>query len=235
MEDPQADQLNVLMVDDDPILRNLLEDIVTREGHCAVPAESAEEILKLLPYWTFHVAFVDQRLPGMEGLVLGEYLRRNNENIMVALITGEPSPTLEQKSIERGIEFIAKPFSVDEVLGVIEHYKSAAAERERKRKSTQDDNFVPPLSHHIDDVTACFDVPQVPSRIESRLTGTIKGALNSLRSPHRYNERDRIIALSGLITAKVLGIRLPKTAAERTLYEEYDALMKQRGRREEFS
>ena len=54
-------------------LRGLLVDIIGRGGHQAVPVASAEEGLELLPIWTFQVAFIDQRLPGMEGLVLGQY------------------------------------------------------------------------------------------------------------------------------------------------------------------
>lgn len=43
-----------------------------------------------------------------------------------------------------------------------------------------------------------------------------------------------MIALSGLLTAKVLGISLPKVGSGRTPFEEYDELMRQHGRRTEF-
>ena len=87
----------------------------------------------------------------------------------------------------------------------------------------------------VDALPDTFEIPSVPSRIESRLTETIKRSLNNLRSANRYNERDRVVALTGLLSARVLGLHLPKTNTDRTLYEEYDALMVERGRRREFT
>lgn len=229
-----SEQLNVLVVDDDEASRNVMVDIITHHHHQAVPAESAEEILKLLPFWTFQIAFIDHHLPGMEGMMLGAYLIKNNPNMTVALVTGAPEPALEKKSEALGLEFIAKPFGVTAIMDVIDKYQRAAEEREKARWQQVDEDFVPPIFRFTASLEGYFDMPNVPSRIENRLTDAIKRSLNNLRSVSRYNEKDRIIALSGLISAKVLGIRLPKSSADRTLYEEYDSLMMERGRRREF-
>src|SRR5215212_2090158 len=82
-----SDPLHVLIIDDDEQLLGLLTQIVTRMGHVAVPADSAEAGLELLPFWTFQIALIDHHLPGMEGIVLGEYLRNNNPDMAVALVT----------------------------------------------------------------------------------------------------------------------------------------------------
>ncbi len=234
MQSEILDQLNVLVVDDDVTTLSVIVDIVTKHNHQAVPAESAEEILKLLPFWTFQVAFIDHHLPGMEGMMLGEYLRKNNPDMTIALVTGAPEPALERRCAALGLEFIAKPFGMRRVLDVIEKYRQTALDREKQRWQQIDEDFVPPIARFTATLEGYFEMPNVPSRIESRLTETIKRSLNNLRSVHRYNEKDRVIALSGLISAKVLGIRLPKTAADRTLFEEYDSLMIERGRRPEF-
>ncbi len=228
-------ELNVLVVDDEPGTLKVLVDIVTHLEHCAVPAESAEEILKLLPYWTFHVALIDHNLPGMEGMMLGGYLRRNNPDMTIALVTGDIDPNLERRASELGLDFVSKPFRIADIVEVIDRHLAASEERERMRQHQTAEDFAPPIAQFAGLLTSCYDVPNVPGRVETRLVETLKQSLNNLRSPHRYNERDRVTALAGLLTAKVLGIRLPKSSAQRTLYEEYDALMRQRGRREEFS
>ena len=110
-----AEQLNILVIDDDESLRGLLVDIIARGGHQAVPVTSAEEGLELLPFWTFQVAFIDQRLPGMEGLVLGQYLRRNNPDMTIALVTGENDLRLERQTRALSIAFIPKPFNVQDI------------------------------------------------------------------------------------------------------------------------
>lgn len=230
-----GEQLNVLVIDDDPAMVRLLSDIVHRVEHLVVTATSAEEGLELLPFWTFQVAFIDHQLPGMDGLVLGEYLRRNNPDMTIALVTGDDDKKLMRRSRDLQIVHIAKPFVVEDILRVMDDYVAAATERRQQRLHQRDDNYAPQLAPHVDDLASAFAIPNVPSRIKDRLIETTKRSLNNLRSAGRYTERDRVLALSGLITARVLGIDLPKASSDRTLYEEYDELMREQGRRPEFS
>jgi CheY-like chemotaxis protein len=230
--DPE--QLNVLVIDDDEQTRNLLVDVVARRGHQPVPASSAEEGLGLLPFWTFQVAFLDQHLPGMEGLVLGEYLRQNNPDMKIALVTGADDPTLEKQTRVLDITFIAKPFDVHAIAEVMEEYVTGAKSRAERRLARTDPDFGPLIREYHGEIAACFDMPGLPVRIEDRLVATIKRCLNDLRSVNRYTERDRVLALAGLVSAEVLGIRLPKLPSGRTPFEEYDAIMRAHGRRTEF-
>lgn len=229
------EQLNVLVIDDDPAMIQLLSDIVHRVEHQVITATSAEEGLELLPFWTFQVAFIDHQLPGMDGLVFGEYLRRNNPDMTIALVTGDDDRKLMRKSRDLQIVHIAKPFVVEDIMRVLDDYAEAAQERREQRLQVRDENYVPQLSQHAGDLGAAFAVPSVPSRIKERLVETTKRSLNNLRSAGRYTERDRVVALSGLITARVLGVDLPKTSSDRSLYEEYDEMMREQGRRPEFS
>ena len=230
-----ADQLNVLVIDDDPGTRGLLVDLVLSRGHQAVPAESAEEGLNLLVSWTFQVAFLDQRLPGMEGLLLGEYLRRNNPDMTIALVTGEDDCRLVRVAKDLSIRFIAKPFDVQLIHDVLDETVSGARNRDETRRQQGDEQFAPPFAQHAAALRDAYDMPGVPERIERRLAETIKRRLADLRSVGRYTEQGRVIALSGLLTARVLGLDLRKfTPAGASLFSEYDEIMRQRGRRTEF-
>lgn len=222
--------LNVLVIDDDEGTRRLLTDIMTREEHQVVTASSAEEGLELLPFWTFQVAFIDQNLPGMDGLVLGEYLRRNNPEMTIAIITGGGDANVERRSRDLSIRYIAKPFAVDDILNVIDTWIEASRERERISFIQGGADFYPPMSTYMGELTECFAMPNVPGRIEDRLVTTVRRCLTDMRSARRYTERDRVIALSGLITAQVLGISLPKASNGQTLFEEYDEIMKDKGK-----
>jgi CheY-like chemotaxis protein len=228
------DQLNVLVVDDDPAMRELLAEIIHRDGHQAVSVESSEKALELLPVWTFQVAFLDHNLPGMEGLLLGEYLRRSNPDMLIALVTGEDDPRVERRTRELSVTFIAKPFDNAEIARVIDTYLELAKERAEQRAKEGDPDFEPPIGRFAGELSDSFGIPKVPGRITDRLVGTVQRSLNNLRSVSRYNERDRVVALSGLLTARVLGIDLPKASGGHSLYEEYDALMQKHGRRTEF-
>ena len=215
-------------------MRDLLAQILTLDGHQVITVPSAEAGLEQLPWYTFQVAFLDQNLPGMEGLVLGEYLRRNNPHMKVALVTGETDSRLERQTKEKSITFIAKPFNVAEIRDVVETYRVAAEERRERRLQHSDPHFAPALAEHFEDLTGLYSIQKVPTRLEERLVERIRTSLSNLRSVSRYNERDRVVAWAGLITAQVLGVELPKGSEGRTLYQEYDAAMRDHGRRVEF-
>lgn len=229
-----TEQLNVLVIDDDEDMRRLLVDVVTQRGHQALPAASAEEGVALLPLWTFQVAFLDQGLPGMEGLVLGEFLRKNNPDMTIALVTGEDEPRIERHARDLSITFIAKPFEVKQIQAVLDDAVSEAHVRSVRRHRQEDTDFAPPVSRFVSEIEASYEMPHVPDRVAERLTTTIKRKLSDLRSVGRYTERDRVLALAGLLAARVLGIDLPRTHAGHTLFEEYDQIMRQQGRRTEF-
>ena len=230
----KVEPLNILVIDDDAELRQLFARLLNGEQHQVVLAESAEEGLQLLPHWTFHIAFVDHTLPGMEGLVLGEYLRPNNPDMSIVMMTGSNDPRVERRSRDLSLKFMPKPFGIHEVLRTIEDYLVTAREREVRRRHSVDPAFDPPLGTFTDELAESFALPKVSDRVEDGLAQTIKRCLNNLTTAARYNERDRIMALSGLLTARVLGVSLPRAKSGITLFEEYDRLMLERGRRPEF-
>ena len=234
MEDRDDAELNVLVIEDDEALRALLVEIVTARGHHAVQAASAEEGLAQLPLTTFQVALLDHELPGMHGLVLGEYLRRNNPDIAVALVTGSDEPRLDKRSRALGITHIRKPFQPKDIWRVLDDYAEAARERDERRRRREDEDWGPPIARFADDLTGVFEVPGLSTRVGDTLVAAIKRSLNDLRSASRYTERGRVVALSGLLAARVLGLELPRTPQGRTLYDEYDDVMRARGRRTEF-
>ena len=230
----KVESLNILVIDDEADLRQMFERLFNGEQHQVVLAASAEEGLQLLPHWTFHIAFVDHRLPGMEGLVLGEYLRRNNPDMSIVMMTGSSDPRIERRSRDLSLQFLAKPFNISEALSVVDEYLTSARERESRRRHSADPSFDPPLGAFTEEIAESFALPKVSDRVEDGLAQTIKRCLNNLTTAARYNERDRVMALSGLLTARVLGVSLPRAKSGITLFEEYDRLMLERGRRPEF-
>lgn len=228
-------QLHVLVVDDDADLRKMLCAILLAEDHSVVAAGSAEEALEYLPFHTFQIAFLDHNLPGMEGLTLGEYLRRSNPHMQIALVTGSDDSDLRRESTRHHITFIAKPFEFEQILQVVRDYRAAQEELRLRRLREQDHSWHVPIGDFHEDLGSYFSMPSVPQRIEDQLVNKIKRFLNNLRSVSRYSERDRVAAFAGLLAAEVLGIKLPRTHDGRTFFEEYDQLMDDHGHAREFA
>ena len=144
------------------------------------------------------------------------------------------TPRIERRSRDLALKFMPKPFNISEALAVVDEYVASARERETRRRHSADPSFDPPLGAFTEEIAESFALPKVSDRVEDGLAQTIKRCLNNLTTAARYNERDRVMALSGLLTARVLGVSLPRAKSGITLFEEYDRLMLERGRRREF-
>lgn len=224
-----AEQLNILVIDDEEEMRTLLVEILLPEQHQIFSVGSAEEGLQLLPYTTFDVAFLDQNLPGMEGLVLGEYLRKNNPQMTVALVTGADDPRLARLGEAHDIRVILKPFEVREILAVIDDHKRSVRVSLDPAPGAPVAEKRPSLLDARDVLREAFDDLNVPDRVAEKITRVVRAKLAELRTERRYAESDRVVAYAGLVALRVLGVDAPKLSSGLTLHQEYDALMAKHG------
>lgn len=230
MGDADPDVLNVLVLDDEPALLDLYTRLLLPQGHQIFAVGSAEEALQLLPFTTFQVAFVDHHLPGIEGAVLVDYLRKNNPRLEIALVTGADDEELARYSIPEGVTVIKKPFEISQLLDRISAYQGQQAERRDQDRAEAEVDYQPQLGPHLSQLAETYAVPKIAARLEERLIQVVRTALANLRSKGRYDERERVTAYAGLVTLSVLSVRPPKAASGRTLFGEYDALMRLHGR-----
>jgi DNA-binding response OmpR family regulator len=228
------DQLHILVIDDDPAVCDLLSTVLTTAGHQVTTAASAEEGLQALPQVTYHVAFVDHNLPGLDGLILAEYLRKNNPHMQIALVTGATDPKLAARTRHLGLRYIPKPFEIAQLFDLVSEYKRGARERLQERAERADEEYASALGRYLPDVSSYFAMPGVPKRIEEKLVQRLKECLQNLRTASRYTERDRAAALAGLVAAGVLGIRLPAVRDGQSMYALYDEIMRANGKQPEF-
>ena len=118
----------ILVVDDEEIMREILETLLTREGYDVKLASSGEEGLELARALPFDAAVVDIMMPGINGIETLDELRRFDEDLAVVIITAYASVESAISAMKSGaFDYITKPFKNDEVLVVIRN----AMERRR--------------------------------------------------------------------------------------------------------
>jgi DNA-binding NtrC family response regulator len=79
----------VLIVDDESVIADSLATIFSNEGYEARAVYSAEQALKLFAEWVAHLAIIDVRLPGMNGIDLAIRLKEQFPKCKVALFAGQ--------------------------------------------------------------------------------------------------------------------------------------------------
>ena len=107
----------VLVADDEEIMRDILESLLTREGYRVSLAASGEEALQLAKSQSFDIAIVDVMMPGIDGIQTLEELKRLDNQMPVIICTAFGSKENVLRAIRSGAkDFIEKPFKNDDVL-----------------------------------------------------------------------------------------------------------------------
>ena len=96
----------LLIIEDEPDLRELLSFTLSREGYDVMEAETAETALQMLDSTLPDLAIVDWMLPGMDGIELVKRLRRDDvtEDLPIIMLTARGEEPDKLKSFDVGID-----------------------------------------------------------------------------------------------------------------------------------
>lgn len=109
----------ILIVDDDPEIRRLLVDYLTRNGFEPVAARDGREMAQMLDKHAIDLVVLDLMLPDSDGLTLCRDLRARS-NLPVLMLTAMGEETDRIVGIEMGADdYLVKPFSPRELLARI--------------------------------------------------------------------------------------------------------------------
>jgi len=112
-----------LIVDDEPDMCWVLEEILRKKGFASKMALNGWEALTLIAPNRFRLVFLDAKLPDMDGLELARRIREVDPSIRIVLVSGYfyKDDIAVQKALEEGLicGFVAKPFLHDEILRAI--------------------------------------------------------------------------------------------------------------------
>ncbi len=118
---------SILVIDDEEIMREILEAVLTHEGYVVRMAANAAEGLELIRSIPFDAAIVDMMMPGMDGISTLDELKKIDDDLPVLMITAFASVENAIAAMKRGAyDYITKPFKNDEVLVVL---RNALAQR----------------------------------------------------------------------------------------------------------
>lgn len=133
MSDTSA--LQILLVEDDPQQRDLVESIL-RAQHWAVTAcDSVEAAIVALKAQDFDVVFCDWKLGGLSGLALLRYVREHFGVLGFAIATAYGTINHAVEAMQAGADdYLAKPFQKQELLLCIEKIANAKHLRAQNRK-----------------------------------------------------------------------------------------------------
>ena len=114
-----TDPLHVLIVDDEPRIRNMLRRYLVEEGFKVSDAGDGAGMRAVLAREVIHLVLLDLMMPGEDGLSLARYIRQHSE-IPIIMLTGKGDLIDRVVGLETGADdYIPKPFELREVLARI--------------------------------------------------------------------------------------------------------------------
>lgn len=119
--------VKVLVVDDEPGIRELFVDTLSPRGYEVFTAADGESALSVFEKEHPDILFVDIRMPGMDGVELVSRLKPAHEELHVVMITGHGKDEAVERALQLGsFACLMKPFSVRDIVEMTEIAQLAA-------------------------------------------------------------------------------------------------------------
>jgi DNA-binding NtrC family response regulator len=145
---PLAEEIRVLVVDDDRDFVNSITPALDRRGISVTKAHDSATAIREAASRQHEVAVVDIILPNTDGLVLMERLQEMDPLLEVIILTGYPRSYDARRGFKQGaFDFLAKPQSIDDLVLSI---RGAYERREQRRSSARNAVVDEILERHPD-------------------------------------------------------------------------------------
>jgi two-component system, OmpR family, response regulator QseB len=109
--------MKVLFIEDDPMNRRVVKDMLDVAGAEMIEAEDGPTGLQLIEEQEFQIVLVDLRMPGMDGITAIRRIRGRADakgSVPVIVVTADTAPDLRERCVAAGAdEVLFKPVAMD--------------------------------------------------------------------------------------------------------------------------
>ncbi len=131
------EKLQVIILDDEPGIRNEIEEYLTEMDFEVFQAGSPSEAFRLFDEKSIDVAIVDFRLPEMDGIEVLQHIRKNSPKTEVIMMTAHGEMDIVIRCMRLGaIDFFNKPFRLKDLDRAIQKTKAYLQFQHRLQNST---------------------------------------------------------------------------------------------------
>jgi CheY-like chemotaxis protein len=124
----KAVKARILVVDDEQVVRDVINRVLTGEGHRVETIDNAADALKKIESQKYDLILVDIKMPGMSGVELYKRIHKIDKSLAkkVVFITGDVIGTDTQKFLfDNKVGYITKPFSAEQLGREVQRALSA--------------------------------------------------------------------------------------------------------------
>ena len=106
----EAKETVILLAEDDPVVRNLIGLMLSKEGYSVLTANDGQEAFEICRRFKdpIHLLLTDKTMPQMNGLELAESILKKRSEIKIMIMSGETAEMILSKNTPNA--FLSKPF-----------------------------------------------------------------------------------------------------------------------------
>ncbi|NNE66845.1 MAG: sigma-54-dependent Fis family transcriptional regulator [Pyrinomonadaceae bacterium] len=117
---PSDDKNNVLVVEDEELMRRILRELLEKEGYEVLSADSAESALEVFAENRVDATLTDIKMSGMDGLQLLDSIKAIDENAIVIIMTAYSSVDSAVAALRKGAyDYVTKPFVNEDLIQTV--------------------------------------------------------------------------------------------------------------------
>jgi CheY-like chemotaxis protein len=146
--------VSVLVIDDEPAIRNMLRRSLPQQGYTVTLADSGEQALEKARRSPYQIAICDLAMPGMDGVATLKGLKGLRPEMEVVMSTGYASLESAIAAIKAGAyDYVAKPYALDHLFSVLdkalEHGRLKTKINELETANRLKSEFLANMSHEL--------------------------------------------------------------------------------------
>ena len=137
------ERFRILVVDDEPVVRDSLASWFEDEGYEVGTAESAKEALRRLQEGHWDIGFVDIKMPGMDGLEFQRKAGKIDPSMTIIIMTAYASVQTAVEALKAGAyDYVVKPFDPEKLAHMVRNAlerRQLVADSERLRQKVEEE------------------------------------------------------------------------------------------------
>lgn len=138
-----AESVKIMIVDDEPGVRESFEMILKIKDYDVTAFPEGESAVNSLKKSVYDIAFIDFKLPGMDGIQVLKKIKEIDPEIEVVIVTAYASESSHANAITLGaLEYLRKPFLMEEIYELVER---ALRKKRIKRSDAKDLGPIGPI------------------------------------------------------------------------------------------
>jgi len=194
--------MRVLIVDDEPGVRQVVTALLRREGYVTEAVDSVPAAMERIGQWEVDIVVTDIMMPGLSGIDLLKMLHERVPEVPVVVMTGHPDTTTAAEALRTSsaVDYVEKPFATPVLLRVVERAAGIKRTRDRARRlAAENENYRLHLEEMVRDKSAelarAYDEIRASYEFTLEAMAAMLDARESTTGRHSVRVRDLALIL----------------------------------------